>query len=394
VSLEWSRLRTLAEMSDPVGILSLYVTADPHDESSQPAWRVRARTELKRLRDRAKQSGSRDYYAAVTSRLDDLEGDLETLLDARLHGIGRALFAAISDGYVDVVTLQVPLIDDISIATTPHVRPLVTAWSMAGPAGVVVVSVDEIRFVDLRFGHATDVAAIPHPEDVADRRELTGKGRATVATHHSSASHHDLFDQREEDRLLRYLHGLGGTIAEYVRDRGWEYLAVTGEFKYARMVADGLPPHLPADIVTLGQVVTSLTAPKVATVVGPALDDARARRRSSLAERARDAALSPNAEHGVLGLEATLGALQEKRVAHLLLAADGAWSGRRSPDGTLTTEYDTPPGVDPATLQPDPRLDERMIELAFREDAAITVLDGDEGAPLADAEGIGAILRW
>ena len=394
VSLEWSTLRTLAEMSDPTGVLSLYATADPHDESSQPAWRTRARTEVKRLRDEAKQSGSREYYTAVTSRLNELDNDVDSLLDSRQPGLGRALFAPISDGHVEVITMQVPLIDHICIAPSPHLRPLVTAWSMAGPAGAVVVSADEVRLIDLRFGYATDVATIPHPEDLADRRELTGKGHATVTTYHSSASHQDLFEQREEDRLLRYLHGLGASIAEHVRNRAWEYLAVTGELKYARTVTDGLPTQLPATVITLGHVVSGLTAPKIAATVEPAMAEARAARRSALAEQARDAALSPNSEQGALGLDATLTALQEKRVAHLLLTADGQWAGRSSPDGTLATEYDTPPGMDPGVLVPEPRLDERMIELAFREDAAITVLDAAEAAPLANADGIGAILRW
>lgn len=395
VTLDWTTLRSLAELDDKIGVLSLYATADPHDESSRPAWRVRARTELKRLREHAKHHGPREYYAAVAARLDSLDGEVETLLDSRTRGLGRALFAPISNGHAELITVQVPLTDHVVLAPTAQLRPLVTAWSAAGPVGAVAVGIEEVRIVDLRFGLVDEVATIPHPNELADRRELTGKGHATPSTtYHSSASHHDLFEQREEDRLLRYLHSLGTGIAKYARTMGWECMALTGEVKYVQAVAAGLPPGLTADVVKLPHTVTGMTPPKLASMVGPALAEARAKRNLALAQRARDAALSANAEAGACGLAPTLAALQEGRVAHLLLASDGNWRGNRSPDGTLVTEFEAPPGTAPDMLTPEQRLDERMIEMAFRENAAITVLDAATAAPLADTEGIGALLRW
>jgi hypothetical protein len=394
VTLDWTTLRALAEMTDRIGVLSLYATADPRDESSRPAWRVRARNELKRLREHTRQSGPRELYAAVSARLDELDGDVETLLDSRTRGLGRALFAPISNGRAELITVQVPLTDHVSLGPTAELRPLVTAWSAAGPVGAVAVSIDEVRIIDMRFGLAEEIAEIPHPEEYADRRELTGKGHASVTTYHSSASHQDLFEQREEDRLLRYLHTLGDRIAESAKDLGWACVALTGEVKSVQAVAEGLPAGLTADVVKLPHTVSGLTPSKLAGVVEPALAKARAKRCLGLAQRARDAAFSANIEAGACGLAHTLSALQEGRVSHLLLAEDGEWRGNRAPDGTLVTEFDVPPGVTADQLTPEPRLGERMIELAFREGADITVLGSTTAAPLADTEGIGALLRW
>ena len=395
VSFDWTTLRSLATMTDRIGVLSLYATADPHDESAQPAWRARVRTELKRLREHARQSGSRDYYAAVSSRLDALDNDVEALLDSRTTGLGRALFAPINNGHVEWFTLQIPLTDHVALAPTAQLRPLVSAWSEAGPAGAVAVSAEEVHIVDLRLGVATDVTTIAHPDDLADRRELTGKGHATVSTtHHSSASHHDLFEQRAEDRLLRYLHTLGGEIAAHANNYGWECIAITGVAKYAHAVSEGLPSNLAATVVTLPLTVAGHTVHKLAATVLPAVEKARAEQRLRLSERVRDAAFSTNGEAGACGLAPTLTALREGRVAHLLMAADGTWTGRRAPDGTLTTESDVPQGVDPARLVPEPRLDERVIELAIREGAAVSVLDAAAAATFADNDGIGALLRW
>ncbi len=391
MSFDWTTLRSLATMTDRIGVLSLYATADPHDETAQPAWRAQVRTDLKRLREQARQSGDRDYHAAVCTRLDELDNDVEALLDSRLTGLGRALFATIGDGRVERFTLQVPLTTQVMLAPTAQLRPLVTAWTAAGPAGAVAVSADEVHIVDMRLGTATDVAVITPPDDPADRRELTGKG---YAAHHSSAPHHDLFEQRAADRLLRHLHALGGEIAGYAKDYDWECIAITGEAKYAHAVADGVPASLTATVVTVPHTVPDRSTHKLATMVTPAVERARADRLLRLAERVRDASLSANGEGGACGLTPTLAALQERRVAHLLLSADGTWTGRRAPDGTLTSDTEVPTGIDPASLVPEPRLDECMIALAIRDGAAVSVLDSAAAKPLADHDGIGALLRW
>jgi len=382
-------------MDDDIGVLSLYATADPHDEGTQPAWRARVRTDLKRLREQLRKSSPKADFATISSRLDELDQDVETMLDARTPGRGRAMFAAIGNGHVEKLTVQVPLRDQVELASTAALRPLVTAWSSSGPAGCVAVAADEVRVVDIRLGVASDVATIPHPEDVADRRELTGKGHATATTtHHSSASHHDLFDRREEDRLLQYLHTIGPRIAEYVGELGWQCVVVAGEPKYVHAVVETVPAHVTANLIKLPQTVTAKTTPKLAAVVADALAEARSARNLRLAERVRDAAMSAISEAGSCGLATTLAALQEGRVAHLLLAHDKTWSGNSAPDGRLVTEYETPPGVDPSDLTPEPRLDERMIDMAIREGAHVTVLDDAAAEPLADSDGIGALLRW
>jgi hypothetical protein len=101
-----------------------------------------------------------------------------------------------------------------------------------------------------------------------------------------------------------------------------------------------------------------------------------------------------SANAGACGLSETLAALQEGRVAHLLLDADRQWTGRRSADGILVPDGEVPPGADASALVDEPHLGERMIELAFRESAQVTMLSPAAAAPLADVDGVGAILRW
>lgn len=395
MSLDWATLRGLADMSDDIGVLSLYATADPTDEGSQPAWQARVRKDLKRVRDELRKSSPRDRFSTIGNRLNELNQDVEAVLDARAPGRGRAMFATLSNGHVERLTVQMPLSDQVEMGPRPALRPLLTAWSAAPPAGCVAVGAHEVRLVDIRMGSVTEVATIAHPEDLADRRELTGKGHATpTTTHHSSASHHDLFDKREEDRLLQYLHTLGPRVADHAREFGWECVVIAGDPKNVHAVAETIPEHLGADVVRTHHTATSLSATKLAGVVREPLDKARIARYGRLAERVRNAAMSDNSDAGSCGLSRTLAALNEGRVAHLLLSADGAWTGNRTPDGRLVAESETVPDVDPQALEPEPRLDERMIDMALREGARVTVLDGSAAEPLADTDGIGALLRW
>lgn len=394
VSLDWTTLRAVADLRDEIGVLSIYVTLDPHHRtvpSAKPPWELRLRHELAELRDRLKEHGPREHWKGLTARLDGLHLELERLLDPATSGQGRAVFAPVSGGPVRTVSLQVPLGDRVVLEPRPYLRPLVAAWSTAGPAGAVSVSADEVRLVDLRFGRAEAVETIPY-QDESEQRELAGPAAANPAMVQHSAPQHDLHARRAEDKRARFLRGVGPRLAEVAVAREWGDLALTGDAALVQAVRDGLPPSLPAEVVTLDHPVASLPPARIAATVSPALAAARHRRHRTLAERARSNALSANA--GTCGLGETLGALQLGRVAHLLLDADRQWSGSRAPDGYLAPDGEVPPGADSGTLAPEPHLGERMVELAFRDGALVTMLDPAAAAPLAEADGVGALLRW
>jgi hypothetical protein len=394
VSLNWATLRAMAEMSDDVGVLSAYVTLDPHhraDPTAKPPWELRLRHALAQQRERLKETGPREHYASFTARLEQLRLDLERLLDPAAPGQGRALFTGVSDGQVQTVSLQVPLVDLAVLDNRAHLRPLVTAWSKAGPAGVAAVSADQVRIFDLRLGNVEELATVVY-EPTGDQRRLEGPAAGNPAMPQHSAPQHDLYERREEDRLTRFLRTAGPRLAAYGKEHEWEHLVITGEAHLAQAVAAGIPPGTDIDLVTLSHPVGALTPPKIAATVAPALDAARRQRRHALAGRARDAAMSANA--GAWGLGETLDGLQQGRVAHLLLTSDGRWSGSRTSDGRLMPGGEVPPGAAQEELTSEPDLGERMIALAFGGGAQVTVLEPDDSAALVDAGGVGALLRW
>jgi hypothetical protein len=395
VSLDQATLRAMAEMSDEVGVLSAYVTLDPQaraEPAAKPPWELRLRHSLAQQKDRLKETGSRTHYAALTDRLERLRLDIERLLDPAAPGQGRALFAGVSDGQVRTVSLQVPLVDRVVVEPQAHLRPLVAAWSAAGPAGVAAVSADEVRVIDLRFGWVEEVATVAYEPTTGESRQLKGPAAANPAMAQHSAPQHDLFERREEDKLLRYLRTVGPRLATISKEREWEHLVITGEAHLVQAVTEGLPHGTEVEVVTLSHPVATLTPPKIAATVEQALDAARQRRRRGLAEKAHDAAMSANA--GAWGLGETLDGLQQGRVSHLLLHADGQWAGSRTPEGLLVPAGEVPPGADADTMSDEPYLGERMIELAFRNGGRVTMLDAEDSAPLVAAGGVAALLRW
>lgn len=390
MSLNWPAIRSLSAMTDDIGVLSIYTTADRHDDTGQPAWQARVRKQLRHLPEQVKAEGTREQWVAVKSRLDNLTAELDQLLDSRTSGLGRALFAPLTDAdSAEVVSVQVPLTEDLSLAPMARLRPLVGAWTSNGPAGAVSVSVDEIRIIDLRLGTVAEVATIPHPDDTADRRNMKGPAHGNPTMAQQTGSQYDLFNKRAVDRLHRYLHTLGPQIAQTAAERGWDCLAITGDIALAQAVAQGLPRGFRPEVAVLPHPVSSMTAAKLANLVAPALQAARSERGRRLAASAHDAALAAKPGPGVLGLEATLDALQEGQVAHLLLARESDWSGLRGPDERLVSSN----GSSPHGFMAEPHLDERMIELAMQDGADISVLD-DEAAEALGPEGIGATLRW
>jgi hypothetical protein len=127
----------------------------------------------------------------------------------------------------------------------------------------------------------------------------------------------------------------------------------------------------------------------LADLVGDRFAADRAQRNLALTRRARDATFGPGA---ALGLSEVLAALNEARVAHLIYDPDVRYQGAMDADGGLYVESETPAGG-VATLA-EPRLTERLVERSLDTAARVTPVPGAAAGPLAEADGIAALLRW
>ncbi|WP_283137950.1 VLRF1 family aeRF1-type release factor [Rhizohabitans arisaemae] len=393
VILNQTTVRDLAALTDDLGVLSVYVTTDPREAgTTRPAWGLRIAHELAALRERVAADGYRDHKSTVLSRLDALKPEIDRLVDASEPGLGRALFATIGRDELRTLTLQMPLGDLAVIEPTAYVRPLVAATTAGAPAGVAAVSRAGVRLVDQRFGLARDVETIAFDLDTDDWRRKQGPRADNPGLGQRSASQRDGFDRRVDENTLRFLASLGPRIDRRAEELEWEMLVVTGDPRLVEAVVAGLPQNGHREIVRLSQVVETLPAPRLAEAVAPEMESVRLTQARDFAVAVRDVALAGGP--GTVGLGDTLGALQQGRVAHLLLDEAMEWAGSRAPDGRLSPRGEVPPGAAAAELIPESRLGERMIELALGESAQVTMLEEPAAEPIAGHDGVAALLRW
>ncbi|MEV0594432.1 VLRF1 family aeRF1-type release factor [Nonomuraea cavernae] len=378
-------LRELVAVKDEVGVVSLYVTADPRLEASvKPGWEILLRNELDSLREQVSGWPDRMRRATVLEHLEGLEPDIEQLVDPSLSGLGRALFAPVCTDEVHRTTLQVPVGTSAVFESTAYVRPMISAMATSAPAGIAVVSRDGVRLIDHRYGQTEDVYESTFALDTDDWRRMRGPGASNTAQ--QSSMQVDKFQRRVEENLTRYLHSVAPEISGRVLSLHWTDVLLVGDPKVTAKLAEALHP---LEAVQIDKIIDGLTAPEVVTYISDALTHVRVRRDVSLIERAKDAALAGG--RGSLGLGQTLSLLNEGRVDCLLLDETGAWRGGRGPDGRLYPAGQVPPAVE-AVDEPD--LGERMIERALESSAEVTILQREAAAELAEHDGVAALLRW
>ncbi|MFC3997728.1 VLRF1 family aeRF1-type release factor [Nocardiopsis sediminis] len=394
--LDHTSLRDLAGMTDDMGVLSVYATADPRDTSASPAWRLQVAQAIDALRDQAADDGDRERKNAVLRRLERLAPEFEGMLDVARSGLGRALFASVSGDEVRTFSVQVPLEDSARLEDRPYLRPLAAALTTDGPAGVLAVSRDGVRVIDLRLGMAHEVTRMGFEMDNEDWRPSRRSMAAGGAGSEPSAraySGEDRFDRRMEDQVLRFLGGVRPRIRSIADEQGWGTVVITGEKRLINVVRKGLATvNGHRDIVLLDHVVERMTAPEIAAIVLPELHARRLERCEAVADEVRSAALAGG--HGTVGLSDTLGAFREGRVAHLFLDGERHLSGHRGPDGWYYPQGETPPGASGAQMVPEQDLGERMIELGLDTGADISVLPPGPADTLIEDGGVAAMLRW
>lgn len=392
VILDQTSLRDLATMTDEMGVLSVYATADPRDKSASPAWRLEVGNAITRLRNEIAANGDRQRKAAVLARLEALEPELDGVLDSGESGVGRALFAPVSRDEVRTVAVQMPLDDCAVLERRPYLRPLAAALTVGAPAGVLAVSHEGVRVVDLRFGVARDVERVPFELENEDWRPTVRPSVGQTGTAARSSDQEDRFDRRVEDHLLRFMQSVRPRVRELADENGWQTLVITGEARLVERLRGKISPSDKRDVVILNRVVEALSAPDIAALVRPDLEESRLRRCRELAEQAKEAALSGG--QGTLGLSDTLGAFREGRVAHLILDGTRVLPGHRTPGGQYYPEGETPPGETAESMAKERDMGERMIELALTSGAEVTVLPEETVDALGDVEGVAALLRW
>ena len=165
-TLDIETLVDLSHRTDPSGVLSIYLGARP---GALRTLSIDVKNRLAELGRRLSADGAPERTRAVREAIARFQDELERLSDPEEPGRGRVLFAAIDAGWLTRVATQLPVPNGVVLDQGPFIHPLLELLDEGAPAGVVLASRAEARFLDWRLGELTplrekqaEVADPPH----------------------------------------------------------------------------------------------------------------------------------------------------------------------------------------------------------------------------------------
>jgi Bacterial archaeo-eukaryotic release factor family 10 len=375
-------LRRLATAEPRRLVISVHARTDPRDPANTggtPAWLIELRNGLRIVSERLESGDDRESRLAFRTLRKRIEQGLTDLTPAdRARSVAWVLDV---DGYSERFSLQLPLRRDRVVADTkPFVSPLVDIADRGAPIGVILVGGDLIRIVQIDQAEPTEPENSSFELTLGDWRPFGGTAGGSPARGVLGTSHEEHYRARVEAQRDRLFTTAATETAMRLEALGWERIVLVAEGQVASRFREVLPPKVRERVIAeadLNLVGAELTV--IADTLEPLVEEAWQRRSRALAELAQDRARSGGA--AALGPQETLGALAEGRVDHLLLDPDHDFS---SAAGMI------PPSIGgPADM-----LGERAVEAAIGTEAQVTAVATDASAPLSDAGGMAALLRY
>jgi len=359
----WEEAREISEWRPPLGVLSVYLGFDPADRGG--AWRTELRNALDAILDSHKEVehdlrvGLRATAKRLIERFDD--GDL------RPPPRGEVGFVEVGEkeGTERWWGTGAPPVADAcaEYGLEPVVAPLIALLCRGGARGVALVSAERVRLLSCADGVLEELEDWELSIFSGDWRERKSQSTNNPARAQGvSASGHDQYGERLEHNRQRFLGECGALAARALEERGIAEAIVFGPAKDAESFEHGFSSTR-AKVVRGGDAdLISVPTGKLNGVVAEAVERLDGERDRAVVERALGEA--KGGSRGSLGIQETKEALVEGRVDHLVF------------DGSLDGDV------------------ESLLRAAFAGSAQVTIVRDELAEPLAEAEGVAAILRY
>jgi hypothetical protein len=387
--LDAPALLALVHQTDPLGVLSIYVDVQPEGPGGGArASAIDIRNRLAELERRIRADGNPQRARALRDRLERLAPEIELLLDPREGDRGRALYVPLRNGPTTRFSSRLPLPNRVVLDSSPFIHPLLELLDEGRPAGVIVASLGEANLLEWRLGEL-DWASRVAPRDVEAPHERSGPVAPSPSGGHTTPMREQR-EARERNQARRFVEEVASAASRLARERGWERVLISGGDRLTEPLADALPPDLRRITTRDPRALTQLSPSDLAATVTDRLVSDHHERELQLIRSIRDAAHRGGA--AALGLSEVVAALNQARVEHLAYDPEVRYGGSMDEDGMLYAGGEGP--TRGSELRREPRLTERIVERSLETGARITPVEGASSDALADADGIGALLRW
>lgn len=350
--------RKISEWRAEMGVLSIYLGFDPADRTG--AWRTELRNDLDAILESHREVGHEERVALratakrVAERFED--GDL------RPPPRGEVGFVEVSEkaGVEHWWGTGSPPVADacVEYAVGPVVAPLIALCCRGADRGVALLSSERVRLLRCAEGTLEELEDWELSIFSLDWRERKSQSTAQGV----SSSGHDQFDERLEHNRQRFLTECGKLAAGVLEDNGLDQVIVFAPAKDVEAFNAGFGSAKAQ--LSLGGDADLISMPKgkLNDVVAEAIERIDDERDSELVERVLNE--TKGGSRGAAGLQETKEALAEGRVDHLVF------------DAAIGREAEV------------------LIRGALAGSAEVTIVRDELAAPLAEAEGVAALLRY
>jgi hypothetical protein len=354
--------RGLSEWRPPLGVLSVYVGFDPADRTG--AWRTELRNGLDSILEAHEEAEHERRVAlrATAKRLTDRFEDGELRPPPR--GEAGFLEVAEKEGTEHWFAAGVAPKTCVELGVEPVMAPLLELRGRGAARAIVLLSAERVRLLSCVEGAIEELDDWELSITSLDWRERKAQSTNNPARAQGvSSSGHDQFSERLDHNRQRFLGECGGLVANRISADGYRGAIAFGSPREFESFESGY--SAPLVELTHGSEADLISAPKgqVAELATAAVDRHDEERDRALVERVL--AESKGGGRGAAGSQEVGEALVEGRVEHLVLDV-----------GLERTES------------------ESLIRGALLSSAQVTIVRGEMAAPLAEAEGVAAILRY
>ncbi len=380
-------LLDLAQRTDPLGVLSVYVDTDPRRDPNRQGTAIDLRNRFRELQQRLAEDAGVADRRAVSAAVERLWPQVEGLTNPTSSGRSRVAFIALEGDWSLQLESTLTVANRLVLDDGPFIHPLLELLDEGRPAGVVVVSTDDARLLEWRVGTARSLGRIErgYVEAPHERAGQIGGGPAGQF----NTPVREQRQARERDRMERFLDDVVAAAAQLSSDRGWERILVSAGPHWTEPTAARFGDGLRDKVYTDARVLNGLDEVGLAAAVSEWARAQHTEREQQLLHQLRDAAGSGR---GVSGLSEVAAALTIGRVAHLVYDPEVRYVGTVGANGALYGGQEVGPDGQPGAV--DPRFTERLVERALQTGARISPVEGATNTDLRAADGIAALLRW
>lgn len=356
--------RELSEWRPRLGVLSVYLGFDPADRGG--AWRTELRNGLEAILD-ARKGAEHEQRVALRATAKRLAERFE---DGELRPPPRGEI-----GFVEVAGKEgaehwfgagvAPVADAcVEFAAEPVVAPLLELAGHGAPRAIALLSAERVRLLRCAEGALEEVEDWELSITSLDWRERKAQSASNPARAQGvGSSGHDQFEDRLEHNRERFLGECGGLVARRAEEQGCAQAVAFGPVRDFEAFESGFGSSRASLSLGGEQDLISIPRGRLGDVVADAVARLEEQRDLALVERVL--AEVKGGSRGAAGPGETAGALAEGRVAHLVV--DASIDGARA---------------------------ESLIRGALSSGAEVTVVRGEVAAPLAEADGVAATLRY